>query len=550
MNRDKQLVYCGRCTQQKFDFEKGIICSLTNERADFEEECPQYERDEQRAAEVAEALVKRTSKGKSVAITPFREDVMEVEGLNRKQTWVLAHETMKDLDWNIGAITESELLAYTEFSALSWGEEIRANVEFGSIILHSECTGSQWYDWGRNRKNIESFKQTFNRLRETADIEALNEKYNALSNDFARDGEEQSKSPLAAKSRLAGLSSIMIPVQGYFITPILIILNILFFAVMIISGVHMFLPSHESLLLWGANFRPMTLDGQWWRLITNTFMHIGIFHLLLNMYALLYIGVLLEPILGKGRYLTAYLLSGLAGSLASLYWNELTISAGASGAIFGMYGVFLALLSTNLIEKSARKSLLVSIGVFVAYNLVNGFKPGIDNAAHIGGLLSGLVIGYAFMPSLNHNRTLTIYVTNTLLVLGFVLVSMTVLRGTNQDVVKFNKDMQEIAALEERALRIYQLEFAADRDLVLEIQNYGLPGWNKIQKIIQQIESYDLPEGLNNQNKLLGEYCSLRIKSYTAILRAIQENTNAYEAEIIGYNEQIEKILVKLNQAQ
>lgn len=550
MNRDKQLVYCGRCTQQKFDFEKGIICSLTNERADFEEECPHYERDEQRAAEVAEALVKRTSKGKSVAITPFREDVMEVEGLNRKQIWVLAHEAMKDLDWNIGAITETELLAYTEFSALSWGEEIRANVEFGSIILHSECTGSQWYDWGRNRKNIESFKQAFNRLRETADIEALNEKYNALSNDFAQVGEEQSKSPLAAKSRLTGLSSILIPAQGYFITPIIIILNVLVFAAMVVSGVHLFLPSHESLLLWGANFRPMTLDGQWWRLITNTFLHIGIFHLLLNMYALLYIGVLLEPILGRGRFFTAYLLSGLAGSLASLHWNELTISAGASGAIFGMYGVFLALLSTKLIEKSARKSLLVSIGVFVAYNLVNGLKPGIDNAAHIGGVLGGLVIGYAYLPSLQHNRKLTFYVTNTLLVLGFVLVAVIVLSGTNQDVVKFNKDMQEIAALEERALQIYKLEFATDHDLILEIQNNGLPGWNKIQKIIQQIESYDLPDGLHNQNKLLGEYCNLRIKSYNAILRTIQENTNAYETEINDYNLQIEKILVKLNQAQ
>jgi len=103
----------------------------------------------------------------------------------------------------------------------------------------------------------------------------------------------------------------------------------------------------------------------------------------MNMYALLYISLLLEPHLGRTRFLTVYLLTGLTASLASLWWHNLTISAGASGAIFGMYGVFLSMHTTNLIEKSARKALLTSIAVFVGYNILNGLKPnsGIDNAA-------------------------------------------------------------------------------------------------------------------------------------------------------------------------
>jgi rhomboid protease GluP len=110
---------------------------------------------------------------------------------------------------------------------------------------------------------------------------------------------------------------------------------------------------------------------------------------------LLYIGLLLEPYLGKTRFLTAYLISGIAASMTSLWWNDLTISAGASGAIFGMYGVFLALLSTNLLDKSVKKVLFTSIAVFAGYNILNGLKSnsGIDNAAHIGGLISGLIIG-------------------------------------------------------------------------------------------------------------------------------------------------------------
>ena len=122
----------------------------------------------------------------------------------------------------------------------------------------------------------------------------------------------------------------------------------------------------------------------------------------------LYIGLLLEPRLGTIRFLGAYILTGIAASITSLWWHDLTISAGASGAIFGMYGVFLAMLTTNLIEKSARKALLTSIGVFVFYNLVNGMKGGIDNAAHIGGLVSGLLTGYAFYPSLKRPEAINL----------------------------------------------------------------------------------------------------------------------------------------------
>jgi rhomboid protease GluP len=137
---------------------------------------------------------------------------------------------------------------------------------------------------------------------------------------------------------------------------------------MAITGVNIISPDSESLVQWGANFRPLTLEGQAWRLLTNCFLHIGILHLLLNMYALLYIGVLLEPHLGRLRFAAFYILTCIIASTVSVSWHDLTVSAGASGAIFGMYGVFLALLSTNLIEKSARKALLASIGIFVVFN--------------------------------------------------------------------------------------------------------------------------------------------------------------------------------------
>ena len=118
------------------------------------------------------------------------------------------------------------------------------------------------------------------------------------------------------------------------------------------------------------------------------------------MYALIYIGLLLEPFIGRKNFIISYIVTGLAASVTSLWWNDLVISAGASGAIFGLYGVYIALITTNLLEKDIKKKILSSMLFFVGYNLLYGLKGGIDNAAHIGGLVSGLVVGYSLYPAI------------------------------------------------------------------------------------------------------------------------------------------------------
>jgi len=190
------------------------------------------------------------------------------------------------------------------------------------------------------------------------------------------------------------------PKDGYFITPILIYINIAVFLLMVIMGLGFIYFKGDDLLTWGANYGPLTENGEWWRLLTCTFLHGGIMHLFANMVGLWFIGILLEPRLGRIKYLSAYLLTGILASLTSIWWNDSTVSVGASGAIFGLYGVFLALLLTKVYSTNFTKSFLVSTLIFVGFNLLNGLTGGIDNAAHIGGLLSGFVIGLVLYPAL------------------------------------------------------------------------------------------------------------------------------------------------------
>ena len=180
------------------------------------------------------------------------------------------------------------------------------------------------------------------------------------------------------------------------ITAIIIGLNLLVFIIMVFAGLGFISFDSRDLLNWGGDYRPLTMGGQWWRLLTSIFVHGGLMHVLMNMYGLFFVAIFLEPLLGKLRYASAYLVCGVVASIASISWHPTTVGIGASGAIFGLYGVLLALLSTNKVDIPAKKGLLIFSLVFIVINLVSGLGGNIDNAAHIGGLLCGLMIGYYF----------------------------------------------------------------------------------------------------------------------------------------------------------
>jgi membrane associated rhomboid family serine protease len=185
-----------------------------------------------------------------------------------------------------------------------------------------------------------------------------------------------------------------IPKNDYFVTPILLNLNIFIFSIMFFSGAGFISLTPTTLLNWGANYTPYIAQGEYWRLLASIFLHGGIIHLVCNMSGLVFVGVCLEPILGKSKFILIYLLTGVLASLASVFWHADTASIGASGAIFGLYGVFLAVLMPKTLPLEIRNSLLGIAIIFIISNLIMGFTlSGIDNAAHLGGLASGFILG-------------------------------------------------------------------------------------------------------------------------------------------------------------
>ena len=339
------------------------------------------------------------------------------------------------------------------------------------------------------------------------------------------------------------------PRSNLYITYGLIVVNTLVFILMVIDGAGFFAENPLVHIKWGSNYAPLTLSGDYWRLVTNTFIHFGIIHLAMNMYCLYIIGAYLEPMLGKIKFISAYLCTGILASLVSLWWHtDPTNSAGASGAIFGMYGLFLALLTTDLIPQAVRKGLLQNIGIFIFYNLAYGMKSGVDNSAHVGGLISGFVFGYLFVINIraeNKGRSanwviptmiiITLGITVTYLQQNRASVSerqailAEIKEGSHKDDDAFHSKLTEFSTQEDNAVKPLKPRALLNDTLKQQLTDISLPAWDKAETIVRQMQQMDVSDDFHKKAGFLIKYISLRKDEANDVIAMINNEPGATE---------------------
>ncbi|MGO9086217.1 MAG: rhomboid family intramembrane serine protease [Candidatus Sulfotelmatobacter sp.] len=183
---------------------------------------------------------------------------------------------------------------------------------------------------------------------------------------------------------------------GITVTHVLSGANVAIFLAMVLASGPSMDFTGQVLVHFGANYGPYTLSGDWWRLLTYMFLHGGIFHIAINMWCLWNLGTLCESLYGRWTYAAVYLITGVAGGLASVAWNPGVLSVGASGALFGLSGALIAsfYLGEFSLSGISIKGTLSSLLFFCGFSLYFGVvSQGIDNACHVGGLVSGLILG-------------------------------------------------------------------------------------------------------------------------------------------------------------
>ena len=319
------------------------------------------------------------------------------------------------------------------------------------------------------------------------------------------------------------------------VTSVLLALNVAIFGLMLAWGVDPMQPSIPSLIQWGANYGPGTTQGEWWRMFTCMFVHIGVLHLLFNMIALWNVGAFMEQLLGHTGFLVLYLLAGLLGSVASVAWNPFAVSAGASGAIFGLYGGLLAFLVRHR-DMHQQHAFLAALRTntlaFLGYNVVFGFIiPGIDMAAHLGGLAGGFVCGFVLTPSFTLASHLGLWRRSVLVgAVGLLaIVGLCDLLPRAEDV---EARLQQFASLNttmlatfNRAITQLQQGQISEAEMGRILEQEMLPSWHTQREVLQQLLARSrLPTRQQQLVTRLVEYMSARQEGWELLREWLRQH--------------------------
>jgi rhomboid protease GluP len=332
---------------------------------------------------------------------------------------------------------------------------------------------------------------------------------------------------------------------------VLLAVNLAVFVAMIASGVHVLTPEIGDLLTWGASYPPRVVAGEWWRLWTANYVHIGVIHIAFNMAILWRAGSLTERMLGRPAFLVLYTASGLAGSVASSFWSPYVVSAGASGAIFGVYGGLICVLQVRhvSIPAASKQGLLRDAAIFVGYNLLYGLgQEGIDMAAHLGGLTAGVGLGLALtlrtgasLAPVGPGRVLLAAAAALALVLGSAGLLP---RG----LVDIQGELERFAATETQVLDAFRVAankaeqgVIQDSELLLLLDRDVIEPWRGAQRRLEGADVSAAPTRLRATWTGLTKYVELRAQAWRILRDALAEGDAEKTQSFVAKMEEAER---------
>jgi membrane associated rhomboid family serine protease len=313
------------------------------------------------------------------------------------------------------------------------------------------------------------------------------------------------------------------------VTPVLIALNVAVFVLMLFGSGSLSDP--QTLVNWGANFAPRTTNGEWWRLLFAMFVHTGIIHLLITIGCLLSLGFVLERAVGSVPFAAVYFAAGILANVVNL-WSApaLTVSSGASGAVYGLYGLLLASLTWTLVGRpdgsiplTTAKRIGGAAGVFVLYNLITDH---LSATGELTGLTAGVVTGLVVARGIVRAKPpveRAYYVTAASLMIAVLTVAP--VRGT----IDVRSEIASVVAVEERTAGAYNAAVTKFRNGSVNAQDLGAMIDQSIVPELQsaRVRLQSLRGVPREHRRVLGdaeEYLQLRAESWRQREEALRDS--------------------------
>jgi rhomboid protease GluP len=342
------------------------------------------------------------------------------------------------------------------------------------------------------------------------------------------------------------------------VTHLIVAANIVVYLLLVVVDGMQLAFSDDTLITWGANDGPKTLAGQWWRLATCMFLHGNLLHIAMNMWVFRDLGRIVERLVGNTGFLILYLLSGLFGSLASVYWRPDVLSVGASGAVCGVFGGLMGfmLLRSDSVPKRVLSALRNSGLTFLVYNLIFGLSiKQIDMAAHVGGLVAGFLCGIVMSQRLAlaspGRRAVRNLVTAGLggaglcLALAWAPAAPVDRRALRDALADFDRVEHEAGTKFEQLAQQHRAGQLSDDEFAAAIQQRVLP---PCQRVCERLQGFkQIPPEDQRLIPLLIKYLQTRQEAWELRIQSLRTNDAGFLKKFKEKNDQCEALIDELN---
>lgn len=486
-------------------------------------------------------------------ISPKKSASVPLGDFGTDKYLAIVYQALENLNWKVSYADENGLIAFTPISWESYSEQITVRIKNGIAHIKSECVGYQafLYDYGKNEKNIDTLITEIEYAAFHFKSDEEKNIQNFKENFYQHPEINLEYTPLGAKDKFTHLGSIFVPRKNYQIVPLLIMINCIVYLLqrtlllafttayreLANSSARNFYTDYNNFAskILGGIERNIVLNGEYWRLLTTCFSHSSLSHLISNMLFLAYIGSIIEGRVGKWNFLGLYIMTGICASLASIGYRYEGMGVGASGAILGLFGVFLAYLSTNFFDKKARTAFLISIALI---SFITLFPSGekIDHAAHFGGFISGYIFGWfsywAYTKAERIQRYL-IRMFSYVIILSLAISSLMFI--PKYDLKKYRETKSELLYnLNGISAYFYsrKYRYLPEEKKMKILANEALPMINKSKILLKELEETPLPKEEKTSDEKYITFYGQKIKIYELLYKEYQTGDTKYRKEV------------------
>lgn len=340
-------------------------------------------------------------------------------------------------------------------------------------------------------------------------------------------------------------------VKDIYVTKAIIAINIAVFIFMAIRGVNVMTPKTADIVNWGGNLSSYTMFGEAWRLVSCMFLHIGIIHIFFNMMVLWSLGNLIEKFFGHVNFILLYFISGIIGSLASVVWNPFVVSAGASGAVFGVFGAMCGFLVVKRrdLPRTFYEEMKKNAFLFLGLNLAFGFSvPNIDMAAHLGGLVGGLVAALILSQNFMQRKGMRSLIPTMVFTLAsgavvwfsFKEIKKEFKVSFNQVYEVFSKKEQEFNKIltdNDKKLKKGEMSSA---EYISTLEQKILPEWRSLEAELDKSHPFGMT---NSRSERVLKYMKLREQRWQLLVELMKTGDVTIEKQIKDVDKKLEKLL-------